>query len=75
MDGANGQTGGKNRGSTFVLTAFILLPALLPTSPTYRMAALTVHTLARVEATATSSPCRRNGVWTGKDILNCILVV
>jgi hypothetical protein len=23
MDGANGQTGGKNRGSTFVLTAFI----------------------------------------------------
>jgi hypothetical protein len=23
MDGANGQTGGKNRSSTFVLTAFI----------------------------------------------------
>jgi hypothetical protein len=33
--GANGQTGGKNCGSTFVLTAFIFLPALLPTSPTY----------------------------------------
>ncbi len=64
-----------NRGSTFVLTAFIFLPALLPTSPTYRMAALRVHSLARVEPTATSSPCRRNGVWTGKDILNCILVV
>ncbi len=67
--GANGQTGGKKSRQCFC-TDCIHFPACpFAHLTTYRMAVLRVHSLARVEPTATSSPCRRNGVWTGKDIL------